>query len=150
MFSTPSSIPTFTAQRTRARRLARRVIAGAAALAAAAACKNTATNPGDLLGIAGTYTLVQVNAASLPYQDGATFVVRGSLTIHSSPRYDLVETDSSAGATTNVTSSGQWNVSSNALTLKDDNGNFYFGNLTGGRDTVRVQLGTHLGTYVRP
>ncbi|MGH7668254.1 MAG: hypothetical protein ACRENQ_02075 [Gemmatimonadaceae bacterium] len=124
---------------------------GVVGLATAGACRSTATDPGNSLGLAGTYELVSVNTAPLPYQDpnDNTFVVRGSLVIHGSPRYDLVETDSAAGATSNLTSSGQWNVSSNALTLKGSDGTFYFGLIVGNKDTARVQLGTHLGTYVR-
>lgn len=120
-------------------------------LAVAGACRNTATDPGNSLGIAGTFQLRSVNGAPLPYQDPGsnTFVVRGSLVIHGSPRYDLIEIDSAAGATSTVTSSGQWNISSNALVLKADDGNDYFGVMSGTRDTVRVQLGAHLGTYVR-
>ena len=149
MFPTPRSFSTAAAHPARRPRFARGLIAGAVALATAGACKNTATNPGDLLAIAGTFQLVAVNSSPLPYQDGNLFVVRGAVTIHSSPRYDLVETDSSAGSTSNVTSSGQWNISSNALTLKDDNGDVYFAVLAGNKDTLRVQLGNHLGTYIR-
>ncbi len=149
MFPTPRTVPTAAASRSRTTRLRRVGLAVAIALLAAGACKNTATNPGDLLGIAGTYRLVSVNASTLPFPDGNLFVVRGSLVIHSNPRYELTETDSAAGATSDVTSSGQWNVSNNALVLKGDDGSFYFGTLTGGRDSVLVQLGTHLGTYVR-
>ncbi len=146
---TPRTSSTSDAHRSASRRRAGVLFAAAAMLLAAGACKNTATNPGDLLGIAGTYQLVAVNALPLPYQDGNTFVVRGSLVIHGTPRYDLTETDNIAGSTTNFTSSGQWSASNNALVLKDDNGTDYFGALTGGRDTVRVQIGSHLGTYLR-
>ncbi len=132
----------------RARAL-RALVAGVTVLAAAAACRNAATSPGDALGISGTYQLVQVNAAPLPYQDGNTFVLRGSLTIYGTPRYDLAEVDSAAGATTTFRSSGQWNITSNAIVLKDSGGDDYFGSLSGNKDTVRVQVGTHLGTYVR-
>jgi len=138
---------------TRARRPhpGRAWVAAALALAVGAgACRSkAATSPGDLLGISGTFTLTAVNALPLPYQDGSTYVVRGALVIHNTPRYDLTETDSTAGAATDVKSSGQWTISNNAFTFLDDNGTLYLGALAGSGDTVHVQFGTHLGTYVK-
>jgi hypothetical protein len=144
----PSGPPTTRLPRTL--RHGRALLVAALGLAAGGACgNNTATNPGDLLGIAGTYQLVQVNAAPLPYDKGTAFVVRGHAIIHGSPRYDLVETDSGPNANVDVTFSGVWNISNNALTLKDDNGSFYFGSLSGGQDTLRVQIESYLETFVR-
>lgn len=132
-------------------RALRALFVGVVGLTAASACRSTATDPGNTLGLAGTFELVSVNTEPLPYLDPSNnaFVVRGSFVIHGSPRYDLVETDSAAGTTNNVTSSGRWTITSNALTLMGDDGIYYFGSMAGNLDTVRVWLGTHLGTYVR-
>lgn len=133
----------------------RALFVGVVGLTAASACMSTATDPGNTLRLAGTFALVSVNTEPLPYLDPSnnTFVVRGSFVIHGSPRYDLVETDSAGagagGTTSNVTSSGRWTITSNALTLMGDDGIYYFGTMVGNLDTVRVRLGTHLGTYVR-
>ncbi len=134
-------------RRTRAGRV---LLLGMLGLAAVAGCKSTtAANPGDLLGIAGTYNLVLVNAAPLPYNKGSAFIVRGRVIIHSSPTFDLIETDSTANGVSDVSTSGQWNISNNALTLKVDANTFYFGSLSGSQDTLRVQFNSVLETYVR-
>ncbi len=146
-FSSPSAAPC----RRRARR-GHRMALGAVALAAAVAaagCRSTATDPGSLLAIAGTFHLVQVNGAPLPYLNGSTYIVRGTFVIQSSPRYTFTETDSAAGAATNFTSAGQWTITNNTLTMFDDNGELYVATLSQGADTARVQIGTHLDIFVK-
>lgn len=123
----------------------------AALVLAAAACKST-TNVGSVVPIAGNFLLVQVNASSLPYLDQNlnTYVVRGSIDIKDNERYDFVETDSAGGVATDVTSSGYWVATGNAMALHDDNGtDVYVAALSAQWDTVRVQFNSHLGTFVR-
>ena len=134
------------------RRSAARLIAIAAALAlvAVAAC-STATDPGALLNIDGTFKLVAVNGMPLTYHDpdSGVDVVRGTFTIHTTSRYDFAETDSSASGISTLSSSGQWTISNNTLTLLGDDHTLYLGTLSGHHDTLTTLIGAHVGTYVR-
>lgn len=128
----------------------RALVLGMLGLAAVAGCvKTTAADPGNLLGIAGTYRLVQVNSSPLPFDKGNTFVVRGQAVIHGSPRFEITETDSTAGSTTQVTTAGGWSIANNALTFVADDGGLYLGALTGSQDTLRIQFDAYLQTYVK-
>lgn len=145
--ASPADVP-LRAQRRRPR--PRFLVVAALAAALSAAC-STATDPGTLLGIDGTFNLVAVNGSPIPYHDvdGGLYVVRGTFTIHNTSRYDFVETDSSSAGLSAVSSAGQWTISNNTLTLQGDDNNLYLATLSGLHDTLAVQIGTHLGTYVK-
>jgi hypothetical protein len=152
MISSPLTPAAVSRGHTPARRPRTQILAIAAVLLASvsAAC-STATEPGALLNIDGTFTLVAVNGSPTPYHDPNTGldVVRGTFTIHSTSRYDFVETYSGAAGLSTVSSAGQWTISNNTLTLTGDDNNLYLATLSGQHDTLTLAVGTHLSTYIK-
>lgn len=128
--------------------VARALCAIALAGTAIAGCSNS-TSPGSFLSLAGSYALRAVNESPLPYPNGASIIVRGTLTIQSSANYTFTEVDSAAGGTTQLTSSGTWSMQNNAMSLRDTNGALYLAAVSGSTDTIRVQISTHVSMYVR-
>ena len=96
-------------------------------------------------------SLLAVNGMPLTYHDpdSGVDVVRGTFTIHTTSRYDFAETDSSASGISTLSSSGQWTISNNTLTLLGDDHTLYLGTLSGHHDTLTTLIGAHVGTYVR-
>jgi hypothetical protein len=119
-----------------------------ALVAGVASCSSTSAVDA-LVPVVGMFTLVNVDAAPLPYLDGSTYIVRGSLSIASDTHYQLTEVDSTSAGTSTLNSTGVWNITSNAIAFHDAGGTVYVGAADQTGDTVRVQVSTHLSVYVK-
>lgn len=134
--------------RRRARTRLAALAASVALVTFAGACQSS-TGPAGLLLAAGSFQLRAVNSSPLPYLDGATYVVRGTLSIQTNARYTLSETDSATTGLSEVHSTGTWSAPQGTVQFKDDNGTLYLGALSGSTDTINVTVGTHVSVYVR-
>ncbi|HEU4989072.1 MAG: hypothetical protein KGL93_08100 [Gemmatimonadota bacterium] len=136
------------ASRRRARVRLAALAASVVLIAFAGACQSS-SGPADLLLAAGSFQLRAVNSSPLPYLDGTSYIVRGSLSIQTNARYTLSETDSSASGLSELHSTGTWSAPQGTVQFKDDNGTLYLGALSGSTDTINVTVGTHVSVYVR-
>jgi hypothetical protein len=125
-----------------------RRLAGAALVAAALSCAEPLVS--DVLP-PGTYRLILVEGAALPFRGTTALTVRGSLSLSSGHSYTLLQTDSAiaGGALTEFRSQGTWSLSENAIVLHDGGSvNIYLG-VVAPVDSVRVNLNGRVNTYIR-
>jgi hypothetical protein len=117
-----------------------------AIVAAALACTHPLES--DILP-PGTYRLVLVEGAPLPFRGPTALTVRGSLTLGAGHSYTLLQTDSAiaGGALAELRSQGVWSLNENAIVLHEG-GDIYLG-LVVPAETVRVTVRERFNTYVR-
>jgi hypothetical protein len=121
-------------------------IARSALLVLVASCSNV-LDPGPLSPV-GVYTLVRLDGGALPAPIGTGLTVRGAVELKTNSHYWLTQTDSAAGVPTDVSLSGSWNITDNALQLVADGGGLLLG-LIVSRDTIRMDYRGHQNVYVR-
>ncbi len=125
------------------------LLIAAAAVAALAACMNNPANPAKGFPVVGTYRLALVNGSPLPYDSGGTYTLSGNLDVKSDVTYTLSETDSSSAGKTTFSSSGQWSVFAQQLTLIDANSGVYIGTLSAQLDSVTITVNGHTSEYAK-
>jgi hypothetical protein len=125
----------------------RRWFFGVSAVLGASACHLQLDQ--NLTGTEGTYPLVAVDAAALPFAHGAASTIRGTLQMDGNGRYSIVQTDSLPGsaAFSSFASQGAWVLTNTTLQFTGDDGSFRLGSVF--RDTVRITIASHANTYVR-
>jgi hypothetical protein len=115
-------------------------------LIALVACRSTVDNA---FGSAtGTYSLVSVDGAPLPFTNGATITVRGTIGLKGNGDYTFTQADSSpSGSVANVSLTGTWSMTDNAIALIPTVGPLELGIST--IDTIRLNHGSHQNLYIR-
>jgi len=123
-----------------------RHIVVAVLLVSAWSCRSAVENaPGSVI---GSYTLVTVDAAPLPFHGTAAFTVRGTVNLRNDGRYTLTQADSAAaGTVSNISAAGHWSLQENALALIDDTGPLQLAVVL--IDTLRMSYRGHENVYVR-
>jgi hypothetical protein len=113
--------------------------------AGAAACGGVANALGSPV---GNYTLISVDGLNLPAVIGTTITVRGSVNLKSGGDYTFSQADSAiSGAVMLTSSSGQWGLTDNALSLIPKGGALELGIVT--IDTIRLTHLSHTNLYLR-
>jgi len=118
----------------------------AALLLALGACKSTVE--GALGSPVGNYSLTTVDGSALPFMNGTTFIVRGTIVLKGGGDYTLTQADSStAGSVANTSQSGTWSLNENALALLPSGGSLELG--IASIDTLKITRGGHQNLYIR-
>ena len=99
----------------------------------------------------GTYTLILVDGAALPFRGATSTTVRGQLVLGTQAKYTLTQTDSIhvGGALTQFQSDGSWSLNENALVLHQNGGTPIYLGVVAPADSVRVILNAHTNTYLK-
>jgi hypothetical protein len=121
-------------------------IAAVVVLVALAACQNSVENAfGSAI---GNYSLISVDGSPVPFKNGTTITVRGTIGLKGNGDYTLTQADSStSGGVTNTSLSGTWSLTDNALALIPSVGSLELGLAT--IDTIRLNHASHANLYVR-
>lgn len=99
----------------------------------------------------GTYALILVDGAALPFRGSTSTTVRGQLVLAKEAKYAVTQTDSahSGGALSEFRSDGSWSLNENALVLHQNGGTPIYLGVVAPADTVRVILNAHTNTYLK-
>ena len=99
----------------------------------------------------GTYALVLVDGATLPFRGQSSTTLRGQLVLGTQAKYTITQTDSAhaGGALSQFQSDGTWSLNENALVLHHNGGTPLYLGVVAPADTVRVILDAHTNTYLK-
>jgi hypothetical protein len=96
----------------------------------------------------GNYTLVRVDGTPVPFKNGTTVTVRGTIGLNGNGNFTLTQADSStSGSVINTSLSGTWSLTDNALALIPSVGSLELGIVS--LDTIRLGHASHDNIYVR-